>query len=305
MQMELQKGVQRWVVDISQWNPSSQEFSHAMSVLPQHEHPSITGYVKLEDRKRAIVSRLLQYSLVHEVLGIPFNEIIIKRTLEGKPYLEHDKVDHEFPNFNFNASHHGDYVAIASEPLCIVGLDIVSHSIPGKVTIPEFIQIFCSYFSRLEWDSIMNAGSCDDMLNEFYRCLELLATILLSDQYLCRYWCVKEAFVKAIGTGVGYRLDSVEFHHTRWTNIFVKLDGKELKEWRFWLYELGKRHMVSIAKGHPNNATETYKRTLKRTEFDEEHYHLGLHLPNVSFVQRSVEQLIPVSSKSRGVNLGQ
>ncbi|KAG5556973.1 hypothetical protein RHGRI_007277 [Rhododendron griersonianum] len=183
MQMELQKGVQRWVVDISQWNPSSQEFSHAMSFLPQHEHPSITG---------------------------------------------------------------------------------------------------------LEWDSIMNAGSCDDMLNEFYR-----------------YWCVKEAFVKAIGTGVGYRLDSVEFHHTRWTNIFVKLDGKELKEWRFWLYELGKRHMVSIAKGHPNNATENYKRTLKRTEFDEEHYHLGLHLPNVSFVQRTVEQLIPVSSKSRGVNLGQ
>ncbi|KAF7148425.1 hypothetical protein RHSIM_Rhsim03G0098000 [Rhododendron simsii] len=288
MQMELQKGVQRWVVDISQWNPSSQEFSHAMSFLPQHEHPSITGYVKLEDRKRAIVSRLLQYSLVHEVLGIPFNEIIIKRTLEGKPYLEHNKVDHEFPNFNFNASHHGDYVAIASEPLCIVGLDIVSHSIPGKETIPEFIQIFCSYFSRLEWDSIMNAGSCDDMLNEFYR-----------------YWCVKEAFVKAIGTGVGYRLDSVEFHHTRWTNIFVKLDGKELKGWRFWLYELGKRHMVSIAKGHPNNATETYKRTLKRTEFDEEHYHLGLHLPNVSFVQQTVEQLIPVSSKSRGVNFGQ
>ncbi|XP_058205684.1 uncharacterized protein LOC131319460 isoform X1 [Rhododendron vialii] len=288
MQMELQKGVQRWVVDISQWNPSSQEFSHAMSFLPQHEHPSITGYVKLEDQKRAIVSRLLQYSLVHEVLGIPFNEIIIKRTLEGKPYLEHNKVDHEFPNFNFNASHHGDYVAIASEPLCIVGLDIVSHSIPGKETIPEFIQIFCSYFSRLEWDSIMNAGSCDDMLNEFYR-----------------YWCVKEAFVKAIGTGVGYGLDSVEFHHTRWTNIFVKLDGKELKEWRFWLYELGKRHMVSIAKGHPNNATETYKRTLKRTEFDEEHYHLGLHLPNVSFVQRTVEQLIPVSSKSHGVNLGQ
>lgn len=78
-------------------------------------------------------------------------------------------MDHEFPNFNFNASHHGDYVAIASEPLCIVGLDIVSHSIPGKETIPEFIQIFCSYFSRLEWDSIMNAGSCDDMLNEFYR----------------------------------------------------------------------------------------------------------------------------------------
>lgn len=285
--MELQRGVQRWVVDISQWNPSPSEFSYAMSFLPQHEHHSITRYLKLEDRKRAIVSRLLQYALVHEVFGIPFDEIIIKRTVEGKPYLEWNKVDQELPNFNFNASHHGDYVAIASEPLCIVGLDIVSLTIPGKETIPEFIQNFSSYFSRLEWNSIVNASSCDDMLTEFYR-----------------YWCLKEAFVKAIGTGVGCRLDSVEFHHTGWTNISVKLDGRELKEWRFWLYDFGKRRMVSIARGHPRIATETYKRTLKRTEFDEEQYHLGLNLPNVSFMQRTVEQLIPVSFKSGG-NIGQ
>ncbi|XP_052198921.1 uncharacterized protein LOC127806015 [Diospyros lotus] len=279
--MEFQKGVQRWLVDISQWNPSSCEFSYAMSFLPLHEHPSITRYLKLVDRKRALVSRLLQYALVHEVFGIPFDEIIIKRTVEGKPYLEGYKLDPEFPNFNYNTSHHGDFVAIASEPICIVGLDIVSHTVPEKETIPEFIQNFSSYFSRLEWDNIVKAGSCDEMLNEFYR-----------------YWCLKEAFVKAIGTGVGYRLDFVEFHHTNWANIFVKVDEKELKEWRFWLYELGRMHMVSIARGHPRFATETYKRTLKRTEFNEEQYNLGLHLPDVSFALRTVEQLIPISCKA-------
>lgn len=41
----------------------------------------------MEDRKRALVSRLLQYAIVHEVLGLPYEEIIIKRTFEGKPYL--------------------------------------------------------------------------------------------------------------------------------------------------------------------------------------------------------------------------
>ncbi|KAL6989294.1 hypothetical protein U1Q18_015043, partial [Sarracenia purpurea var. burkii] len=85
--MELEKGVQRWIVDISEWNPSPHQFSYVLSFLPQHDHPSITRYVKLEDQKRALVSRLLQYALVHEVLGIPFDEIIIKRTFEGKPYL--------------------------------------------------------------------------------------------------------------------------------------------------------------------------------------------------------------------------
>lgn len=41
----------------------------------------------MEDRKRALVSRLLQYALIHDVLGIPYDDIDIKRTLEGKPYL--------------------------------------------------------------------------------------------------------------------------------------------------------------------------------------------------------------------------
>lgn len=44
-------------------------------------------FMKMEDRKRALVSRLLQYALVHQVSGIPFGEIIIRRTVEGKPYL--------------------------------------------------------------------------------------------------------------------------------------------------------------------------------------------------------------------------
>lgn len=50
-------------------------------------HLCIARFVKMEDRKRALVSRLLQYALVHQVLGIPYDEIVIKRTLEGKPFL--------------------------------------------------------------------------------------------------------------------------------------------------------------------------------------------------------------------------
>ncbi|XP_016649984.1 PREDICTED: L-aminoadipate-semialdehyde dehydrogenase-phosphopantetheinyl transferase-like isoform X2 [Prunus mume] len=236
----------------------------------------------MEDRKRALVSRLLQYALVNEVLAIPYDEIIIKRTLEGKPYLECGDVCADFPNFNFNASHHGDYVAIASEPLCLVGLDIVSIVIPQKETVIEFIQNFSSYFSSFEWDSIVNAGTSDDILIEFYR-----------------YWCLKEAYVKAIGSGVAYGLDRVEFHHSCWTNISVNVEGKAMKEWRFWLLELGKGHLVSIARGHPRSATESYMRTLKQAEFDEEEYNAALHLPNVRFVSRTVEQLIPVSHKDR------
>ncbi|XP_057979006.1 uncharacterized protein LOC131165337 isoform X3 [Malania oleifera] len=238
-------------------------------------------FVRMEDRKRALVSRLLQYSLVHEVLGIPSDEISINRTAEGKPYVECDQMNLEFPNFNFNTSHHGDYVAIASEPICLVGVDIVSRTIPKNEAVPEFILNFSSYFSTWEWSKIIYSNSCDEMLNEFYR-----------------YWCLKEAFVKAIGTGMWYRLDKIEFHHNRWSDIFVKIDGRELEDWKFWLSELGKGHWVSIAKGHPRAATDSYKRTLKRTEFDEEEYHLGLHLPNVSFELQTVDQLVRLLQRS-------
>lgn len=270
----MEKAVQRWAVDISKWNPSPHHFSSTLNLLPQDEHSSITRFVKMEDRKRALVSRLLQYTLVHEVIGISFEEITIKRTQEGKPYLECDKVGLEFPNFNFNVSHHGDYVAIASEPLCLVGLDIVSYTNPKTENVPEFIQNFSSYFSSLEWDNMINAGATDEILIEFYR-----------------YWCLKEAYVKATGNGLACELDKVEFHHTNWTNISVKIDGVHAIEWRFWLFELGNRHCVSIARGHPRAATASFKKTLKRVEFNEEEYNKGLYLPNASFIFKTVEDL--------------
>lgn len=55
---------------------------------------------------------------------------------------------------------------------------------------------------------------------------------------------------------------------------------------------------VSIARGHPRSASGSYMRTLRRSEFDEKEYHAALHLPNVGFVSRTVEQLIPVSHKA-------
>jgi len=74
-----------------------------------------------------------------------------------------------FPNFNFNTSHQGDYVGIASEPLCLVGLDIVSVSKPQGETTTEFISNFSSYLTEHEWDCIVRAGTPAQVLMEFYR----------------------------------------------------------------------------------------------------------------------------------------
>jgi len=62
---------------------------------------------------------------------------------------------------------------------------------------------------------------------------------------LCRYWSLKEAYVKAIGSGLTEGLNEVEFSHTSWTNISAKVNGKVMTQWRFWMFELGDRHCVS------------------------------------------------------------
>lgn len=107
---------------------------------------------------------------------IPFPVLVshdnTKHLLEnsfGPCFQECDKIGSMFPNFNFNVSHHGDYVAISSEPLCLVGLDIVSPIIPQGETVPEFIQNFSSSFSSLEWNNIVTAGADAEVLLEFYR----------------------------------------------------------------------------------------------------------------------------------------
>ncbi|PKA65951.1 4'-phosphopantetheinyl transferase [Apostasia shenzhenica] len=264
----MDQGIKRWIVDISHWNPSENQFYFIISVLPPHERSTITRFVKFKDRKRAFVSRLLQYSLVHEVSCLPFDSIFIDRTLEGKPFLR-NKIVSSFPNFNFNVSHHGNYVAIVSEPLYLVGLDIVSNEILRQPATLDFVYGFASYFTALEWKEIVNAGTLTEVLASFLR-----------------YWSLKEAFVKAIGAGVGFGLNRLEFHHTNWTNISVQIDGVESSSWMFWLTKLDERHWASIVRGNPRDATETFKKA-----FSEHH----LKVPNEGFTIRTVEELIPTA----------
>ncbi|RLM58035.1 hypothetical protein C2845_PM18G14780 [Panicum miliaceum] len=270
---EEESGARRWLVDIARWRPSPAQFDAAAALLPPHERPAISRFVKEDDRKRALVSRLLQYSLVHHVLRIPFHQISICRTPEGKPYLNNCSTFPNF-NFNFNTSHQGDYVGIASEPICLVGLDIVSVSKPQGETTTEFISNFSSYLTDHEWDCIVRDATPSEVLTEFYR-----------------YWCLKEAFVKAIGAGVGFGLHRLEFHHEHWTNISIHVDGELSKKWRFWIFKLDEMHLASIAKGHPEDAVSSYKKTLSNANVVEEQLHSTLGSSEEAFTLWTVEQL--------------
>ena len=67
----------------------------------------VESYKFKEDKKRAMVSRLLQRQCISRALGIPWSEAKVKRTRGKKPFaVITAKVDKSHaPNFNFNVSH--------------------------------------------------------------------------------------------------------------------------------------------------------------------------------------------------------
>lgn len=252
----MENGVRRWLVKISDWNPTNEKFKSIVSFFPLHEQSAISRFMMFEDKKRALVSRLLQYSLAHEIFSIPYDKIAIHRTNEGKPYLV--MKNSLLPNFNFNISHHGNYVGIASEPMCLVGMDIMSNDIPKNESALDFLKNFASYFTNFEWKYIYSAGDSSDILAMFYR-----------------YWSLKEAFVKAIGSGIGFGLHRLEFHHTNWASISVKIDGLESRDWTFSLSEIDDKHWASVAVRHHKEGAG-----------------INMSAERVGFILRTVEELI-------------
>lgn len=95
--------------DISKWRPmmgfEGEEFLFCLAQLPIHEQQSVTRFLREEDKKRALLSRLLQRHCTSTVLGVPWGDIVIKRTKGQKPFVaSHDT---KYCNFNFNVSHEG------------------------------------------------------------------------------------------------------------------------------------------------------------------------------------------------------
>lgn len=139
-----------------------------------------------KDRRLALGSQLLQRAVIAWTFGVPYQDILIARTgaflvclascsrhprltdvplptphhhtttEKGKPFFHvPPHVDTPFPNWNYNVSHHGDFVGIASEPVCLVGLDIMNaRERPRRNSANEFFRSFHRQLSGAEWGAI-------------------------------------------------------------------------------------------------------------------------------------------------------
>ena len=240
-------GAVRWAVRLSTWRVGapppphrSREFEWLRTALVREpaERDRVLEFKFEADRRRALLARLLARRCCARALGAPAT---IARTAGGKPFAAAGGA-RPFPNFNFNISHEGDFVVVASEPLCLVGVDVCcADRARGPNRAPPDLEELGHYavaFSQDEWTALVLVGDGEKRFDHF-RSL----------------WACKEAYVKARGDGLAFDLNRVTFvalargGRGPFSAAAVVVDGFRDDRWRVDVEALDADHIAAVCRG--------------------------------------------------------
>ena len=154
--------------------------------------------------------------------------------MQKKPYWRRPSGSLAPPAWNYNVSHHGTVVAIASDAHTLVGVDVVRFTDRPhrKTSIEDFFRAFADHFNPSEW--VFIRGEEDEAI-QYHRFYQL--------------WSLKEAYIKAVGVGLGFSLLRAEFVQATSARWELYLDGQRAIGWHFTCTQLDSTHVVSVAYG--------------------------------------------------------
>ncbi|MEK4444263.1 MULTISPECIES: 4'-phosphopantetheinyl transferase family protein [unclassified Niallia] len=165
--------VQLYSVKIENYENNIEDILYLLS---EERKKRILRLRQIPDRIRGVVAETLVRTLIIHRLNIDNNDITLCINNFGKPYLK------EYPEFQFNISHSGDYVlcAISDRP---VGIDIEE--------IKDIdLKIADRFFTNSEINYI-NQATNENRIKRFYS-----------------IWTAKESYIKFIGEGMSIPLNS-------------------------------------------------------------------------------------------------
>lgn len=223
----------RWAFNCGSWSPTYQDWELLSSGMDSHDKEVIGRFVFKRDAKNAMVGRYLTKKFVSEATGLAWKDIkILRDSVHNKPYFPNSKVQ-------FNISHSGDFVTLAGEIGNInVGVDLMKIELQRCTTIPEFFRLMAKQFVKEEWDVVNSQKSDAKQMAAFYR-----------------FWCLKESFTKATGTGITVDLQKIRFKLNDFclsedkiidsTEVFV--DGVKQNNWKFEESLINDDHIATVA----------------------------------------------------------
>ena len=171
-------------VDIEVVDLDELEVTHFVDKLSPAELNRVSRISFDKHRNRYIVARGLLRQFLGDRLHVRPNSVMFEYGKYGKPMLDRQL---SLPNFYFNLSHHENVAVFAFSSVCEVGVDIEAVR-----DISDADDVAARMFSIREFESYCNLPR-ESRSTGFFNC-----------------WTRKEAFVKAIGAGLDYPLDSFD-----------------------------------------------------------------------------------------------
>jgi len=181
-----------------------------------------------QDKQRALLGRMIMHTALSRILDVPIGELRLARSAYGKPFVQHPV--HAEKRVAFNISHHGQFVVLAAEALVpaaastnasapslpLLGVDVTTCDRPPScASISEYLQNMRSCFTEKEWTLIRAGGEQDGPLPVGHLLDDAPNKLSASDvRALVRFawfWSLKESLIKAIGMGLSFDLQHIEF----------------------------------------------------------------------------------------------
>lgn len=227
----------RWAFNCTTWTPTEQDLHIMSSGIDAEDKKEVAKFVFQKDAKRAIVGRFLTKKFLSEVSGLAWSQVNVLRDLRtNKPYFPKE-VDNK--KIQFNISHSGDFVVLAGEVGNLdLGVDLMKIEKQRATPVSEFFRLMTSQLSPEEWKVIKSRNTETEQMAMFYR-----------------YWCLKESFTKATGTGITVDLQAICFRLknlslsrnsiVKDTEVFV--NGQKQIGWQFEESMVDNEHIVVVA----------------------------------------------------------
>jgi 4'-phosphopantetheinyl transferase len=173
------------------------------------------------DRREFIAAHALLRTMLTLHLGVPPTAWRFLIDANGKPSIDPNVGSHQL---QFNLSHTRGLVAVALASRGAVGVDVEEiDEAKADLAIAE------AYFARSEVEMLQKAPP-----SERARCF-------------FRLWTLKEAYIKAIGTGLSAPLNSFAFTFEPIRIAFLSGPADDASKWRFATLPPSDRHVLSIA----------------------------------------------------------
>ncbi|XP_002131714.2 L-aminoadipate-semialdehyde dehydrogenase-phosphopantetheinyl transferase [Ciona intestinalis] len=216
------------------WAPSLADWTLVGQCIQTNECRRISEFCFKDDAKLCLSARLLLRYALCKCLGVKWHDLKLSRTEKGKPIL--DPVVHNVHKIYFNASHQGDYAAVVAHNEHNVGIDIMDVRVKHGDN-DTFFKLMDRQFTPHEWKSIRKPTNAADQMKTFYR-----------------HWCLKESYVKALGAGITYDLQSLSFSvssplsNTLVSDTHLYVSGNLQQNWVFEESMLDDNHCVTVAR---------------------------------------------------------